>query len=129
LKAPLDDSRLQGVRVMSCRSRPQNLPPGSTEVSVEERFRRLAREWKEQSRYLSNTAQMAMLQPYQRIIGLGLPVVPLMLEELNREPNQWFWALEAITEQSPVPPEARGKVRMMAQAWLEWGKQQGFVPK
>jgi hypothetical protein len=129
LKAPPDDSRVKGVRVMSSPSRPQNLPLGSTEASVEERFRRLAREWKEQSRYLSNTAQMAMLQPYQRIIGLGLPVVPLILEELNREPNQWFWALEAITEQNPVPPEARGKVRMMAQAWLEWGKQQGFVPK
>ena len=88
-----------------------------------------AAEWKEQSRYLSNTAQMAMLKPYQRIIGLGLPVVPLILEELNREPNQWFWALEAITEQNPVPPEAKGKVRLMAQAWIEWGKQQGYVAK
>jgi len=39
------------------------------------------------------------------MIGLGWPVVPLILEELNREPNQWFWALEAITEQNPVPPE------------------------
>ena len=60
---------------------------------------------------LESTAQMAMLQPYQRIIGLGMPVVPLILEELNREPNQWFWALEAITGQNPVPPEALGKVR------------------
>ncbi len=114
---------------MSSASRPQNLSLGISEASVEERFRRLATEWKEQSRYLSNTAQMAMLRPYQRIIGLGLPVVPLILEELNREPNQWFWALEAITEQNPVPPKAQGKVGMMAQAWIEWGKQQGFVPK
>ena len=107
---------------MSSPTHPHHLPLAYTEASVEERFRRLAAEWKEQSRYLSNTAQMAMLKPYQRIIGLGLPVVPLILEELNREPNQWFWALEAITEQNPVPPEAQGKVRMMAQAWIEWGK-------
>ena len=40
---------------------------------VEGRFRRLTAEWKEKSRYLSNTAQMAMLMPYQRIIGLGMP--------------------------------------------------------
>ena len=42
---------------------------------------------------------MAMLKPYQRIVGMGLSV-PLILEELRREPDQWFWALEAITERS-----------------------------
>ena len=52
------------------------------ESSVRERFHRLAAEWKEQSRFLSNSAQMAMLRPYQRIIGMGPPVVPLILEEL-----------------------------------------------
>lgn len=114
---------------MSSASPPHDLPSALSGASIEERFRRLATEWKEQSRYLSNTAQMAMLKPYQRIIGLGLPVVPLILEELNREPNQWFWAIEAITEQNPVPPEATGQVRLMAQAWIEWGKQQGFVAK
>jgi hypothetical protein len=129
MKGPLENAWLQGARVMSSPSRPQNLPLACTEANVEERFRRLVTEWKEQSRYLSNTAQMAMLKPYQRIIGLGLPVVPLILEELNRERNQWFWALEAITEQNPVPPEALGKVRLMAQAWIEWGKQQGYVAK
>jgi hypothetical protein len=100
-----------------------------SEATVEDRFRRLAAEWKEQSRYLSNTAQMAMLKPYQRIIGLGTPVVPLILEELEREPDQWFWALEAITEVDPVPAEAKGRVRLMAQAWIDWGKQQGLIAK
>src|SRR5947209_3632623 len=76
---------------------------------VPERFRRLAREWKEQSRYLSNAAQMAMLRPYQRIIGMGEAAVPMILEELRREPDHWFWALEAITEDDPVPPEDVGK--------------------
>jgi len=87
-----------------------------------ERFRRHTAEWKQKTRYLSNTAQMALLQPYQRIIGMGMPVVPLILEELQREPDQWFWALEAITEENPVPPEAAGNVRQMAQAWIEWGR-------
>jgi len=96
-------------------------------MSVPEQFRRLATEWKEKSRYLSNTAQMAMLKPYQQIIGLGMPVVPLILEELQREPNQWFWALEAITQQNPVAPEDEGRVRKMADAWIEWGKTQGLL--
>lgn len=91
------------------------------------RFQRLASEWKAQARYLSNTAQMAMLPSYQRIIGMGGPAVPLLLEELQKEPNQWFWALEAITESNPVPPEAAGIVRLMTEAWIEWGKKQGFL--
>ena len=72
-------------------------------------------------------AQMAILAPYQRIIGMGMDAVPLILEELHREPDQWFWALEAITEEDPVPLEAKGKVARMAQAWIEWGKERGFL--
>jgi hypothetical protein len=101
----------------------------ATQAGIDDCFRRLAAEWKEQSRYLSNTAQMAMLGPYQRIIGMGPPVVPLILEELRREPDQWFWALEAITEANPVPPEDAGKVRAMARAWVEWGERQGYRPQ
>jgi hypothetical protein len=92
-----------------------------------ERFHRLAAEWKEQSHFLSNSAQMAMLRPYQRIIGMGPIAVPLILEELRREPDHWFWALEAITEEDPVPPEARGQVRRMAEAWVQWGEEQGII--
>jgi hypothetical protein len=106
---------------------PAQPAPTALPRDLRERFQRLASEWKSQSRYLSNTAQMAMLKPYQRIIGMGLAAVPLILEELEREPNQWFWALEAITDANPVPPEDAGRVRRMAQAWIDWGKQNGFI--
>jgi hypothetical protein len=92
-----------------------------------DRFRRHLAEWKEQSRYLSNTAQMAMLRPYQQIIGMGTAAVPLILEELGREPDQWFWALECITEENPVPCENAGRVKAMADAWIRWGVERGLV--
>ena len=60
-------------------------------------------------------------------IGMGLPAVPLILEELQRDPDQWFWALEAITEENPIQPEASGKVRLMAQAWIDWGRRHGIL--
>jgi hypothetical protein len=104
-----------------------SIAPTSGAGDIRERFQRLASDWKEQSRYLSNTAQMAMLKSYQRIIGMGWVGVPLILEELQREPDQWFWALEAITGENPVPPESAGKVRLMAQAWIEWGIRQGLL--
>lgn len=96
-------------------------------LTTAERFRRLAAEWKEQARYLSDSRRMAMLRPYQAIIGMGLPVVPLILEELKREPDHWFYALEVITDESPVPADAQGDMRRIADAWLAWGRQHGLI--
>lgn len=98
------------------------------QAKTRERFQRLAAEWKKQSRHMSNSAQMAMLRSYQRIIGMGMDAVSLILEELQREPDHWFWALEAITDENPVPSESLGKVRLMAQAWIDWGKERGLIP-
>jgi hypothetical protein len=97
-------------------------------TNARERFQKLAADWKVQSRYLSNTVQMAILAPYQQIIGMGTPAIPFILEELQREPRQWFWALEAITGENPVPEESAGKVRESAKAWIEWGQRSGYIP-
>lgn len=52
--------------------------------------------------------------------------MPLLLRELEREPDHWFWALKAITGADPVPEACRGKVRDMARSWVEWGRRQGY---
>ena len=97
-------------------------------LATRERFRELASEWKHASRYMSNSAQMAMLKPYQRIIGMGWAAVPLILEELAREPDQWFWALEAISDENPVPADAAGYVRRSTEVWIDWGRERGLIP-
>lgn len=102
------------------------MAPGST-IDVHTRFQELALRWKEQSHYLSNTVQMAILEPYQRIIGLGPVAVPWILEELRREPDHWFWALEMIAGENPVPPAERGDVSKMTVAWLNWGRDHGLI--
>ena len=101
--------------------------PSLSPAELQQEFQRLAAEWKDRAKYLSNTYQIALLKPYQRIIGLGRPVVPLILEELRREPRQWFWALESITGEDPVPPDAQGDVQRMADAWADWGRKQGLI--
>lgn len=101
--------------------------PARTPEQMADEFRRLATEWKQQSAHLSNSMQMAMLPQYQRIIGMGPGVVGLILEELERKPDFWFWALEHLTGEDPIPPEARGKVRQMADAWVQWGYDRGVL--
>lgn len=63
---------------------------------------------------------------YQRIIGMGDAAVPLILQELERSPDHWFWALNAITGADPVPESRRGVMSEMVKAWLEWGVQHGY---
>ena len=75
---------------------------------------------------LSIVSKMSLYPAYQRIIGMGQPVVPLILRDLEQEPEHWFWALQSITGENPVLPEQRGNLEMMAAAWLAWGKADGY---
>jgi hypothetical protein len=97
------------------------------DADLRERFQQLKDDWKTRSRHLSNPAQMAILEPYQKIIAMGPRALPLILAELRQEPDHWFWALEMIADENPVPSEAAGKVREMALAWVEWGQQRGLI--
>ena len=96
------------------------------ENRLDRTFIRLRDEWKRARRHESSTQRMVMLMPYQRIIGLGPDVVPLILRELEQQPDMWFWALRALTEADPVTEDMRGDVQAMARLWLEWGKAQGY---
>lgn len=96
---------------------------------IQERFRLLRDEWKSQTHHLSNTAQISLAFPYQMIIGMGPVAVPLILAELKREPDHWFWALEAITGENPVTAAEAGDIEASAQAWVRWGELNGALPK
>jgi hypothetical protein len=95
--------------------------------ATELRFQKLTEQWKKETLYLSNVVKKALHPAYQGIIGLGEPAVPLILEDLKRDPADWFWALTAITGENPVPESSTGNVAEMAAAWLRWGRERGLV--
>jgi hypothetical protein len=97
--------------------------------SLRMQFERLRDQWLEESAVHSLLDYVCTLKSYQEIIGMGLPVVPLLLEELKRRPDRWFWALQAITGADPVPPHSRGRMGEMAAAWLEWGRRHDLVTR
>lgn len=67
-----------------------------------------------------------MHEAYQRIIGIGPEAILLILRELKKNPDDWFWALNAITEENPIPEESEGKINEMIKSWLQWGRDNGF---
>jgi hypothetical protein len=94
----------------------------------EERFRRLAAEWKRRTFLLSKISAKVMDDSYQKIIGMGPVAIPFILRDLcDNGPNHWFWALHAITEENPVPEEAVGNIKAMTEAWLQWGREKGYL--
>lgn len=95
----------------------------------ERRFERLVFEWKEQRNgYSSDPLELAMCIPYQKIIAMGPGVIPLVLRELEKQPDHWFWALNMLTDANPIAPGHRGNFSNMVEDWLRWGRENGFLP-
>lgn len=99
-----------------------NDPRRSTELL----FRSLAKRWRRRVEFMSSLDEMTKLEEYRQIIGMGWPVVPLLLRELEREPHFWFDALASITKSDPVAEVLYGDMRAMADEWLTWGRLQGI---
>lgn len=91
------------------------------------RFASLAEQWHRDVAVLSSVNEMVEHPAYQSIIRMGPAVVPLILRELQREPDYWFWALTAITGENPVPPEDAGDLDRMTNAWLAVGRARGYL--
>lgn len=83
-------------------------------------FLSLRDNWKNQTAYLSSSTEIVNNPNYQQVIQLGEKVLPLIFEDLKKEPDHWFYALNAITGEDPVKFEDRGNLNKMTQSWLEW---------
>jgi len=88
-------------------------------------FTNLAEQWRRDTRHLSLISKKITHQDYFRITGMGKPVIPLLLEELRKRPAHWFAALRATANVDPSPD---GATPLQARdAWLKWGKSQGYI--
>lgn len=94
---------------------------------VAKKFYALASQWESEVEGMSSTVQMSQHPAYQEIVSMGDQIIPLLLRELKNNPLYWLSALSQITGENPIKPEQRGKIKQMASAWLEWGKNQGYI--
>lgn len=96
---------------------------------LQARFDFLAARWREETGMCSSASRMAAHPAYQEIIGMGAAAVPLILRDLERHgPDHWFTALYRILGTGPlIAPEDAGRMEVMRQAWLEWGRENGYL--
>lgn len=88
--------------------------------AVRHQFEELADIWRRETRGAPFLITRVTHWAYQRIIGLGPKVLPLILRELERETDHWYWALNAISGEDPA--EGVEDFEEAAARWLEWGR-------
>lgn len=94
--------------------------------SLVAQFEALADTWERETRAESFAHRRSMHPAYQRIIGLGPPAIPLILERMReRQSGHWFWALNALTGEDPAAGLTRP--RDARDAWYRWGVDHGYV--
>lgn len=101
----------------------------STSDNLTTKFREHADCWKAERRASASSSSERMFASlhYLRIIAMGPSVVPVLLTELEERPDHWDRALEVITGENPAPQESAGKLKAIAQAWVDWGRARRLV--
>jgi hypothetical protein len=100
---------------------------GKSEDSAASLFADLVRAWRHGIKFESSTTRILGHPAFRRIVALGEPAIPLILREIQREPDHLSFALREITGTSPVPAGAAGNMARIAALWLAWGRKQGYV--
>ena len=85
----------------------------TADIDTRAKFNRLVAEWKAGRRRGADVTQMTSHPAYRQIVGMGERAIPLILEELDRQPDHWFLALHELTGTSPVPTESKGNIAKM----------------
>lgn len=98
-----------------------------SDVDIAENFESLAEKWRQNTEYMSITAQMAIDPSYQQIIGMGRDALPHILGDLKITRDHWFWALEAIAPEGPKSVDYSGNIQALSKAWISWGIANGCI--
>lgn len=94
----------------------------------QQRFDALAALWKSETELMSKASKKVMHPAYQKIIGMGEPAIPLILKDLAENgPHHWFWALDALSDANPITDDIAGDMHAMTEAWLQWGRNAGYL--
>jgi len=94
---------------------------------MRESFLELADQWENETLLLSSSDLAAEHPAHRKIVSMGEPAVPLILERMRSQGGHWFDALHQITGADPVEPAAHGNIAAIQEAWLKWGDANGYI--
>jgi hypothetical protein len=93
-------------------------PSKSFTFKDKEHFKSLANEWKLETSHLSFIRQKIAHVAFLKILLMGEKALPYIIEEIQTDPNHWFFALRLISGDNPV--RAGASVEEAVAAWTDW---------
>jgi hypothetical protein len=99
------------------------------EVDLGKLFAILTAHWKSDMHVkVSSDPSAVMKNPaYQMTIDLGKKVLPLIFKEYEKEDDMWAIAIACILDFSPIPEEHYGRIALIREDWLKWGRANGYL--
>jgi hypothetical protein len=107
-------------------SRFQAIPVASSDRSIDDLFDSLKNKWISETGYLSDPEKIYNNTSYRQIVDLGDIFLPLILNDLEINYHNWFYALELITGANPIRDEHRGDIEAMTCDWMQWRDSQAI---
>jgi len=99
-----------------------------TTDDIASEFQTLADQWKQDILGISSVSDIVMHPAYQRIMSMGKLALPLILQQLRRELDHWFYALEFIAgREGRDVAKGADTLEDARSAWLEWGYGHGYL--
>jgi hypothetical protein len=92
------------------------------ESAIERRFKELADEWKRETGSLSFVRQKIAHRAFLQILVMGESALPMLIKEIQTDPNHWFLALRLIARTNPVRDGS--SVEEAVAAWMKWWTEQ-----
>lgn len=89
------------------------------------RFHRLVRVWRSETAHCSSLDTKFSHPAYVEIVGMGRKVIPLIIAEIQRQPDWLFGALPEITGEDPIADADRGDLDAMISSWVQWASRRG----
>ncbi len=95
--------------------------------SLEKKFEALAKQWYEGTILHSNPMIIFNHPACKKLIALGKPIIPLILENFaNEESFDWGYVLTKITGENPCPRHNYRSYNLIRDDWLCWGDKKGY---
>jgi hypothetical protein len=106
-------------------SEPDDIVASLPDVLTEDEFQELVEEWRADTRFLSSVSDKVIHPAYQRIMANGPSSLPMILSDMRREPDHWFWALYFIVGRDVA--EGTETIEAATAAWTKWGEERGYL--
>ena len=95
------------------------------EQSLDAEFKMLVDKWREDTFFQSSLSEICFHPAYQTIMAMGKEALPLILSDLEKRNDHWFYALKHIARRDAGA--GAKNLEAARRLWLEWGRMEKYL--